>query len=168
MQDADPYESPADHIECGASSLDSVPSGRGTVMEMALYYILRTGIAIAGLLWIAMTLSSHFLLPELLYDQAPGPPPVRVRLLGIILNIGLGVLLAVPHHWTRRAWLYWPRQVVYCALAVFLLWKTSQGALAYIGGGKSWQILPAAMTLGTIGLALPLCLLWSRRMRRMA
>ena len=135
-------------------------------IEKAFYFVMRIGMAGAGLLVVLATLSSHFLMPELYYDEAPGPPPLREQLPGILAGFGIGILLMVPHRWTQRSWLFWPRLAVYGLIAAFSLWRAIEGVLAGLAGGKSWHIFPASILIGCIGLALPLCLLWSRRLRR--
>lgn len=135
-------------------------------VEKALYLVLRIGIAGAGLLVVLATLSSHFLTPELYYDEAPGPPPLREQLPAIISGVGIGILLMVPHRWTRHAWLFWSRLAIYGFIAAFALWRAGEGVLAGLAGGKSWHIFPVSIVMGCIGLAVPLCLLWSRRLRR--
>lgn len=135
-------------------------------VEKALYLVVRIGIAGAGSVAVLATLSSHFLMPELYYDQAPGPPPLREQLPAILSGVGIGILLMVPHRWTRRARLFWPRLLIYGLIALFLLWRAIEGVLAGMAGGKSWHIFPASIVMGCIGLALPLCLLWSQRLRR--
>lgn len=145
---------------------DASPPASSTGVEMAVYWVMRIGIAGVGLLGICVTLSSHFLTPELYFDEAPGPPPLREQLPAILLGVGVGILLIVPHRWTRYAWLFWPRLAVYGLIAVFLLWRGTQGMLAGMFGGKSWHIFPASIVIGCTGLALPICLPWSRRLRR--
>jgi hypothetical protein len=135
-------------------------------VEKALYLVMRIGIAGAGLLVVLATLSSHFLTPELYYDEAPGPPPLREQLPAILSGVGIGLLVMVPHRWTRHAWLFWPRLAVYALIAAFCLWRAIEGVLEGLGGAKSWHIFPASVVIGCIGVALPLCLLWSRRLRR--
>lgn len=142
------------------------PPANSMGVEKALYLVMRIGIAGAGLLFVLATLSSHFLTPELYYDEAPGPPPLREQLPDIILSLGMGVLLMVPHRWTQRAWLFWPRLAIYGLVAAFCLWRAIEGVVAGLRGGKSWHIFPASVVLGCIGVALPLCLLWSQRLRR--
>jgi hypothetical protein len=146
--------------------LSSSPPADSRDVERALYLILRTGIAIVGLFVVLATLSSHLFMPDLYYDEPPGPPPLRTRIPEIILGLAVGVLLLVPHRWTRRAWLFWPRLAFYSTLAVYLLWRAVEGILAGLGSGKSWHIFPASVIFGFIGLALPLCFLWSRRLQR--
>lgn len=142
------------------------PPANSVGVERTLYLVLRIGIAAAGLLVILATLSSHFLTPELYYDEARGPPPLREQLPAILSGVGIGILLMVPHRWTQRAWLFWPRLGIYGFVAAFSLWRAVEGVVAGFGGGKSWHIFPASIVIGCIGVALPLCLLWSRRLRR--
>src|SRR5690606_14920862 len=143
----------------------SPPAGSMSI-EKAGYLVLRIGIAGAGLLWVLATLSSHLLMPALYYDQAPGPPPLRDRLPDIVLSCAIGLLLMVPHRWTRSVRLFWPRLAIYGCIAAFALWRAIEGVWAGLAGEKSWHIIPASIMIGCIGVALPLCLLWSRRLRR--
>lgn len=142
------------------------PPANSTKVRNALYWVVRVAIAGAGLLAVVGTLTSHFLMPELYYDEAPGPPPLREQLPAILSGFGIGILLMVPHRWTRRAWLFWPRLAVYGLIAALLFWRAIEGVRSGLAGGKSWHIFPASIVIACIGLALPLCLLWSRRLRR--
>lgn len=146
---------------------DRVSDGSGEPMrvEKALYLVMRTGIAGAGLLFVLATLSAHVLTPGLYYDEAPGPPPIRAQLPAILSGVALGILLMVPHRWTQPAWRFWPRLAAYGFIAAFMVWRAIEGVVIGPAGGKSWHIVPASVVMGCIGLALPLCLLWSRRFR---
>ncbi len=141
------------------------PRSKGS--EDSLYMLLRVVVAGVGLLVILGTYSAHFTMPELFYDEAPGPPPLRDQFPTIILSFGIGALLMTPHRWTRRAWLFWPRLTIYTLIAVFLTFTAYSGILAGLDGGRSWHIYPVSVFAGLFGVALPLCLLWSRRLQRM-
>lgn len=135
-------------------------------VENGLYWAVRAGIVLAGLALIGITLSSNFVTPALLYDVPPGPPPMRERLPRIILGVAIGMLLCTPHRWTVRGVLFWSRLAVYVALAGFILLRAGQGIVAWLAGGKSPVIVPVSVVLASVAVALPLCLLWSRRIYR--
>jgi hypothetical protein len=148
-------------IEC------ATPPARTRQTEEAIYLALRIGIALVGLLVIVLWILSEFIAPKFFYMDTPGGvPPLRDRLPGIIVGLGIGVLLCLPHRWTRQNWLFWPRLGIYCILAVYLLWLGVDGIVAGLAGGKSWHIFPVSVIAGCIGVSLPLCLLWARRIRR--
>jgi hypothetical protein len=129
--------------------------------------LLRITVAGGGLLFMLTTYSAHFVMPELYYDGPHGPPPFRDQLPSIILSFGIGALLMTPQRWTRRAWLFWPRLTIYILIAVLLVERAHWGILAGLDGGRSWHIFPASVFGGLFGVALPICLLWSRRLQGM-
>jgi hypothetical protein len=129
---------------------DDAPPQTASAIETGLYVVLRIGLVLTGLFVILATLSSHFVTPELLYDERPGPPPLRDRLPQILVSVGIGALLCVPHRWTQRGFLFWSRLAIYVGVAGFLVWRARLG-------------FPVTVVIGCIGLSLPLCLIWSRR-----
>lgn len=140
------------------------PPSRRTNTEKALYLVVRIGIAVAGLLVILLTLWSEFLATGLTYlDEPAGIPPLRDRLPRILLSLGIGLLLCVPHRWTTRGVLFWLRLALYLAMGGFILWLAGQGVIEGLGRGRHWLIFSVSAILALIGLALPFCLWWSRR-----
>jgi len=131
-------------------------------MERSAYYTLRVGLTAAGLLLILVTLSSQLITPGLLYDEAPGPPLLRDRLPGIMMAIGIGLLLCVPHRWTRPRVVFWIRIAATIGLAGFLFWRAVGEVIHLMRGGSPGDLLRAVLFVG-VAIAAPWSLWWSRR-----
>jgi hypothetical protein len=136
-----------------------------TDSERRAYYVVRIGLAAAGAFVILATLSSHFIMPGLLYDEAPGPPPLRERLPAIIVLIGAGLLLGVPHRWTRAARSFGIRMAASILLTGFLFWRAGWDFSRAARGGDVRDFSRGALFVG-VALAVPLTLWWSRRFGR--
>ena len=80
------------------------PPPAPTGLERLAYLVARMAIGLAGLMCIFVAWG-EFSGSVLLYDERPGAPPLRDRLPGIVTWMGVGILLCVPHRWTRgRSW----------------------------------------------------------------
>jgi hypothetical protein len=133
-----------------------------TPRERFAYYAVRVGLGAAGLLVILATLSIHLIEPVMFFDKAPGPPPLRDRLPEIIVTIGIGLLMCVPHRWTRPPTVFWIRIAATIALAGFLFWRAGGDVIHVMRGGSPGDLLRAVLFVG-VAIAVPLSLWWSRR-----
>ena len=137
-----------------------------TPSERFAYYAVRVGLGAAGLLVILATLSIHLFTPVMFYDRAPGPPPLGDRLPGIIVAIGIGLVLCVPHRWTRPPTVLWIRIAATIGLAGFLFWRAGGDVIHVMrGGSPAGDLLRAVLFVG-VAIAVPLSLWWSRRISR--
>jgi hypothetical protein len=136
-----------------------------SVAERISYGLVRALIAVAGVIWILATIVAELMMPGLAYDHLSEPPPLPDRLPGIALSLGMGLLLCVPHRWTC-GWAFYLRLLVYGFLSFRLLYVAIRGVVDGLAGGKSWHIFPASAAFALLGVALPLCLVWSRRLVR--
>lgn len=134
-------------------------------MEKVLYTVLSTGIRVTALIFIVPTILLHILAPEIVYSEGP-IPPLRDRVLYIVIILAIGVAICIPYRWTLRTSVFWSRFAVYLAIAGYFNWMAINGIIAGLGGGKSPEIFPTSILFACFGLALPLCLLWSRRVER--
>jgi hypothetical protein len=159
------HEDALEENDPGIMSYAPAPD-RSAGVEHVLYRVVRVGIVLVGLLVALATLSSHLMTPHLLYDKAPGPPALRDRLPQIILGVGVGLLLCIPHGWTQRSFLFWPRLMIYVLLAGFVVMRSAQGIAAGLRGGDPLVLFAGFGFFACIGLAFPLTLLWSRRFGR--
>lgn len=127
------------------------------------YWIIRTSIALAGAFVILGTLISHFIMPELYYDDRPEPPALRYQMASIMVGLAVGALMLLPYRWFLRGWLYWPRLALSSAVGLFCLLKAMDGFIAYQRGGIDPAIIPVAIFTMLIGISLPGSLWWRRR-----
>ncbi|AWM38888.1 hypothetical protein GobsT_28840 [Gemmata obscuriglobus] len=134
--------------------------------EAVTYWLVRGGVAAAGLVAILGTVSSHFFMPELYYDHLPEPPPLRAQLPSIAAGFGVGTLLLVPHRVTMRGWLFWPRLAVSAAVGLFLVGAGLSAIAAGARGGRDPAIFPAGVGLLLTGVSVPGSLWWHRRRTR--
>lgn len=134
--------------------------------EAAVYWVVRAGVAVAGLLAILGTVVSHFVMPGLYYDHLPEPPPLREQLPSIAAGFGLGALLLLPHRLTMRPWLFWPRLTVSAAVGLFLVWAGVSAIAAGLRGGRDPAIFPAGVGFMLAGVSVPGSLWWRRRRTR--
>ena len=131
--------------------------------EAAAYWVVRTGLAVAGLLVIFATVVCHFLSPGLYYDHLPKPPAIRDQLPSIALEVALGALLLLPHRLTMRPLLFWLRLAVSAAVGLIFVWAAVEGIVAGLRGGRDPAIYAVAIGGIIAGISLPGCLWWSAR-----
>lgn len=155
-------------MEQTKNALDYAPiAPRAMNVELAAYVVLRALVGALGALIFAATLFFELAAPDLAYlDEVGPPPPLRARLPTIFVGVGLGALLCVPHRWTPRGPLFGCRVALYFALAILTTWRAAGAFGAGLAGGRSWHIFPASLLLACVGVTLPVCLLWSRRIYR--
>ena len=134
--------------------------GRG---EAAAYWVVRTGLAVAGLLAICGTVICHFLSPQLYYDHLPEPPPLLEQLPSIAIEVAFGTLLLLPHRLTMRPWLFWTRLAASVAGGLVVAWAGVDGIIDGLRGGRDPAIFPASIAFIIVGLSMPGCLWWCAR-----
>jgi hypothetical protein len=152
-------------VEHRAIHVTSAPTSEVN-LEQAMYLLLRLAVVGVGASIIFATIATDFMMPELYYDEMPGPPPLRERLPDIVLSFAVGLLLMVPNRWTSRGWMFWCRLGVYIILSGMLLWPAARLLLDGIDPGKSRKAVFAATALYVFAaVAIPICFVWSRRIR---
>lgn len=134
----------------------------GLNFERFAYWAVRTGLMAMGLLVILGTLCGHFVLPDLLYDDATRPLPLLDRLPEILAAVGLGLLMCVPYRWTRPAFVFSIRMAASVLLAGFLFWQASGDMIYFMHGGSRGSLVRAMICVG-VAIAIPLSLWWSQR-----
>jgi hypothetical protein len=140
---------------------DSAPRERPANSE-TLYRVARLAVALAGL-FVLSSVASDVFLPEIRSASTPAPP-LRDRLPWIIAPGAAGVLMLLPNRWTRRAGLFWPRLALHVGIGACALWLAGTSAAAGWAGGRSWHIFPVSAAFACVGVGVPLCLIWSRRL----
>jgi len=110
--------------------------------EWIAYWMVRTGVAAAGLIALLATVSSYALMPGLYYDDLPTPPPMPERLPGIAAGLGVAVLLLLPNRLTLRGWPFWTRLALSAAVGSLFIVAGVGGIAAGLHGGKDPVIFP--------------------------
>lgn len=132
--------------------------------EKAVYKFTRIAIALVGIFVIMATLTTQFIMPGLLYGDQSVPPLID-RLPGTLLGIGLGLLLCLPNGWMTQRPVFLVRMAIYALVAVVACLLAALGLRAGLASQRSWHMIPVSALTALFGLAVPACLLWSRRFR---
>ena len=107
--------------------------------EWVGYWLVRAGLAAAGLLTILATVSSYLLMPALHYDELPAVPTMQAQLPRMESSFGVAVLLLVPCRLTLRGWPFWTQLAFSAAGGSLFMTKGVTG----IAGGYKTEILEA-------------------------
>ncbi len=128
------------------------------------YWIMRGMLVVAGLFGIVAMITCHLLMPELCYDEWPGPPPLSERMPEIVVSLFVLSLFLVPHRLTLRGWLFWTRLALASLVAAYFVAVGVSGIAEGVRGGKAPVILPLSVMFILVGISVPGCLWWRRRM----
>jgi hypothetical protein len=124
--------------------------------DRALYYFLRSCLALLGLFFLA-----SLLYPDVVHSESSRPSWQNV-----FLDVALllyGSLLLVPFRWLRQSPLF---PVALLVFTLGVLWAVYAGLSDLVGlaqGRKSWLLLPASAIFVVLALIAPAALLMWRR-----